>query len=265
MRKKPPTVAHTPRFSSSGRSSPCGPPPSRLSSEGFPISTSDATSPRTYGSVFSLGDQNLPNPPAIGHRFPESEALGGLGSTGVCPIPKLVPFPGGYPNPSQPATVPTFSFLPTLRLPSIPRPLLAPLSLFNADRFQVSVVTTSSELDWTLCAFPRFCCRTTTRGAYLISSAVMRHYCGRDNLVFISRVPSKMLCYAETFRAPLSTRGSSTPWPGSGHISVPASETHLEWANYVRNTFGELKNCSRKSSRGAMQILRFRYWFPSLL
>jgi len=244
MRKKPPGAAQAPRFSSDSGSSPCSSISSRLSSEGFPLSALDVTSPRTCGSVFTLGDQNLPDPPARGHRFPESNSLGALGPPGVCPIQetKLVPFRGGHPNTSQPATMPTFSFLPTLRLPSIPRQLHASPSLFNPDRFQVSVVTTSPELDWTLCVFHHFWCRTDIRGAKPICSAVMRHYCGQDNSGFISLVPSKTPCYVETFRAPSSTRGSSTPWLGSGYISVPASETHLKWANCVRNTFGELKS-----------------------
>ena len=112
--------------------------------------------PSPYGSSsFSLTERNLSNISARGSRFPEFDTLDGLGSPGIDPIgeTKLVPFQRGDPNLSQPTTISTFSFLPSLRFPSIPRQLHIPLSLFDPDRFQVSVVMTPSELDLVLCVF----------------------------------------------------------------------------------------------------------------
>ena len=58
--------------------------------------------------------------------------------------------------------------------------------------------------------------------------AAMRRYYSRNGSEFISQVPSKMLYSAETSRAPSSTHGLSTPWPGSGCISVLVSSPHPE-------------------------------------
>ena len=155
MRKKPPAAAQTLPFSSKNKLGPRGSSPSWVNSEGFLLSAPDVPSPRIYDPVFSLTDQNLPNLSARGSSLPEFDTLDGFGPPGIVPISetKLVPSRGRYPNPSQPAPIPTFSILPSLRLPSVPRQLHTPLSLFSPERFQVSAVTTSSELDWLLCVF----------------------------------------------------------------------------------------------------------------
>jgi len=162
MRKRPPAAAQTLPFSSKSKPGPRGSSPSRVNSEGFLLSTPDVTSPDTCGPVFSLTDQNLPNLSARGSSPPESDTLDGLGPPGIGPISesKLVPSRGGYPNPSQPTPIPTSFFIPSLRLPSVLRQLHTPLSLFSPERFQVSAVTTSSELDWVLCVCSPFGCRT---------------------------------------------------------------------------------------------------------
>jgi len=155
MRKRPLAPAQTLPFSSKSKPGPCGSSPSWVNSEGSFLSTPDVASSDTCGSVFSLTDQNPPNLSARGSSLPEFDALDGLGPPGIGPISetRLVPSRGGYPNPSQPAPIPTFSILPSLRLPSVPHQLRTPLSLFSPERFQVSAVTTSSELDWALCVF----------------------------------------------------------------------------------------------------------------
>jgi len=149
MCKRPPGAAQTLPFSSKSIPVPRGSPPSWVNSEGFLISTPDVASSGTCGSVFSSTDQTLPNVSARGSSLLEFNTLDGLGPPGIGPISetRLVPPRRGYPNPSQPAPIPSFSILPSLRLPSIPRQLHTPLSLFSPERFQVSAVTASSELD----------------------------------------------------------------------------------------------------------------------
>jgi len=160
MRKRPLTAAQTLPFSSKSKPGPRGSSPSWVNSEGFLLSTPDVASSDTCGTVFSLTDQNPPNLSARESSLPEFDTLDG--PPGIVPISEtqLVRSRGGYPNPPQPAPIPTFSILPSLRLPSVPRQLHIPLSLFNPERFQVSAVTTSSELDWVLCVFSPFGCRT---------------------------------------------------------------------------------------------------------
>ena len=156
-RKKPLAIAEDPRSSSTSESSPCSSSPSRVSCEGLPLSALNVAPFDDCGTVFSVMNHNSPNVYARGHNFREFDTLDEFGPPGIGSITetKLMPSGGGYSNPSQPATIPTFSFLPSLRFP-IPRQLYTQLSLFSPEHFQVSVVTTSLELDWALCVFPPF-------------------------------------------------------------------------------------------------------------
>jgi len=64
---------------------------------------------------------------------------------------ELAPFRKESPQPHQPepTATSTLSFLPSMRIPSIPRPLDIPLSSTSPEHFRVSD-TTSSELDMSL-------------------------------------------------------------------------------------------------------------------
>ena len=154
VRVGPSAAAQT--FPSENESSPYG-SSSRVNSERFAFSAPDVAPSDTVGSVFSVMDDNLPNISARGSHFPEPDTPDGLVPPGIGSMSEtnLVHSQGGYPNPSQPATTPTFSFFPSLRLP-IPRQLHTQLPLFSPEHFQVTVVTTSLELDWALCVFPPF-------------------------------------------------------------------------------------------------------------
>ena len=200
MHKKLPTAAQAFLFSFKSEPGPCNPP------------------------SFSLADKDLSNVSARGPSPPDFDTLDGLGPSGTDQISEmeLVPFRGRYPSPSQPTTISTFS-LQSPQFPSTPCQPHRPLSLSDPDRFQVSTVTTSSELEWALCVFPPFGCRSHIVGANPIRPAVMRRCYGRDSLGFISRAPSKMLYYVGTFRTPSFINGSFTPWPRSGCNFVPVS------------------------------------------
>ena len=126
--------------------------PSQVDSEDTSLSTSGIVSSDIGGSAFPPTDNDPPTP----QKSSSSET-------------QLVPFREESPKPHQPqpSTISTFSFLPSLRLSSIPRQLHTPLSVLDPKHFQVSD-TTPSELDLSLCVFPFFGCGAwTSRGLSL--------------------------------------------------------------------------------------------------
>ena len=241
-RKKPPATARALPFSSKNERTPRRLPSPRMNS--VSLSPPDMALSDTDSSLLS----NLSNVPTKPSHLSDFDALDKFEP----PAPrervilemKLVPFQK-YPKPHQPATIPTFSVIPSLRLLSIPRPLHTSLQFLGPEHFQISD-TTSSELDLTLCVFPFFRYHAGVTGIDLVCPAVLPPYYDRDCSGFTFQVPNKMLYYVEISRAPLSIHSSPTQWLDSGCISVPASDTHLEWSYCARSTLNELLNKSQK-------------------
>ncbi|KAF9643250.1 hypothetical protein BDM02DRAFT_3123697 [Thelephora ganbajun] len=150
MREKLPAAAQPFLFSFKSEPSPCDSSSSWVTSEDSSLSASDIASPDTSSSAFSSTDPTSSRASPEGSCSPESGTL----DESDPPTPQetsnsetqLVPFREESPEPHQPATIPAFSFLPSLRFPSIPRQLHMPLSLYDPERFQISD-TTTSELD----------------------------------------------------------------------------------------------------------------------
>ena len=154
--KKPPAAAHPPLHSFKVKPSLCG--SLSLSSNGSSLSAPYTPSFDISGSVLSLMYSNSSHVSPKESHFPGSGALDRFEppapqGTSVSEM-KLVPFRKESPKAHQPVTMPAFSLLPSLQLPSaIPRPPHTPLSLLDPERLQISDAT-SSELDFKLCVFP---------------------------------------------------------------------------------------------------------------
>ena len=145
-------------------------PPSSCNLQSFLVNTKEPSpsaprppSPDPNSSGLSSINSNSSYVPSNEPRFLESDTPVGLEP----PIPqersipemKLVPFREESSKVHQSATTPTFSLLPSLRFCSIPRHLDTPLSSWCPEYLQVSN-TTSSELDFKLCASSFFGCYT---------------------------------------------------------------------------------------------------------
>lgn len=145
-RKKPLAISQPLPFSSKNEQSPCRLPSPRTDS--ISLSTPDVAPPDTSSSV----------PSSLSDFSTRASHLSDSGNLDKFEPPilrermilemSLVPFQKS-PKPRQPATIPTFSVLPSLRILSIPRPLHTSLLFLGPEHFQVSD-TTSSELDLTL-------------------------------------------------------------------------------------------------------------------
>jgi len=157
IRNKLPAAVQPFLFSFNSEPSQCGSRSSRATSEDISLSAFDSASPDTSSSVFSSAPSSSNVSPK--GSSPDSDTLDEFEP----PTPREISNPGmqlvpsrrDSPKSHQPATISTFSFLPSLRLASIPRPFHTPLSILNPECFQVSD-TTSSELDLSLCEFPFF-------------------------------------------------------------------------------------------------------------
>lgn len=133
------------------------PPSSRVNSRDSSLSilcipSSDTTNPTpflTYSKPSYAPSKECP--------FSESDTPDEFGSPTTrersTPEMNLVPFREESPKPHQPVVIPSFSLLPSLRLPSVPRQLHTSLSFLGSEHFQISDIT-SSGLDLKLCAFP---------------------------------------------------------------------------------------------------------------
>jgi len=168
--KKLPAAAQPFIFSFESEPSPCDSSPWVIS-DNHSLPIPDNAPSGANNSVFS----SCPNSSNASQKQSSSPDSGVLDEFEP-PVPQersnpgmqLVPFRGESPKPHQPATTSTFSFLPSLRFASIPRPFHTPLSILNPECFQVSD-TTSSELDLSLCEFPFFR-RGVQKSRELISS-----------------------------------------------------------------------------------------------
>ena len=154
MHKKPTAAARYLSPSLKGKPGLHDPPYFLTNSKNSSLSISYAPSPGAISSSLSSVYSKLKR-----SRAPKSDTPGELKfpAPGERPIPetKLVLFREESPKPHQPATIFTFSLLPSLQFPSIPRQPHTPLSFSGPERFQISDMT-SLELDFKLCVFPFF-------------------------------------------------------------------------------------------------------------
>ena len=166
IREKLPAAVQPFLFSFKREPSPCG-SSSRVNSEDTSLSTSDVASSDIGGFVFSSTDTSSSRVSLEEHRSPESDATDKSDPLTTQERSnsetQLVPFREESPKPHQPQpiAISTFSFLPSLRFPSIPRQLRTPLRFFGPEHLQVSDKT-PSELDLSLWVFTFFGCGAQT-------------------------------------------------------------------------------------------------------
>lgn len=91
------------------------------------------------------------------------------------PETQLVSFKENLANPCQQCNTPTFSFLPSLHLSFVPRPLNVSFPLINPEYFQISG-TTFSELDLSLYVFPPSGCSPDVTGTNPVLSVDSQRY-----------------------------------------------------------------------------------------
>ena len=137
-------------FPFSSEPNPLGSPSSRINNKDASLSTSGVASSDIGRTVFSSTDTNLPRDPLEKSRSPEPDPP--APHEGSNSEMQLVHFREESPRPHQPrpTAIFTFSLLPSLRFPSIPRQLHTPLSFMGPENLQVSN-TALSELDLSLC------------------------------------------------------------------------------------------------------------------
>ena len=166
IRKKLPPAVQPFLFSFKSESNPHD-SSSWLDREDASLSTSDIASSDIGGSVFSSTNTHSSRVSPESSRSSQSDKSDSPTpqESSISEI-QLVPFREESPkiHQPQPTTTPNFSFLPSLRLPSIPRQLHIPLQSLGPEHLQISDQT-PSELDLSVCAFPLFGCITkTSRG-----------------------------------------------------------------------------------------------------
>ena len=157
IREKLPAAVQPFLFSFKSEPSPSG-SSSRVDGEDASLSTSDigdSVFPSTSSSHVSPRESRSPESGAADESDPPTTQERSNSET------QLVPFREEPPksHQPQPTAISTFSFLSSLRFPSIPRQFFTPL--LGQEHLQVSD-TTSSELDLSLCVLPFLGCSAQT-------------------------------------------------------------------------------------------------------
>ena len=156
MHKESPAPAQSLPLSSRGGLSLRSSPSFWVDGKTSSLSTPHISPPDAGSSVLSLTGSSSSRAPSNESCFLESNALDEFepptAQESSISETKLVPFREESPKPHQHTMVSTFSLLPSLRFPSIPRQLHTPLSFSGPEHFQISDIT-SSELEFKLCVF----------------------------------------------------------------------------------------------------------------